>query len=143
MKDRDILEKELGKLNKHLPQSRKSLSKLLKMDKPEIKNRDGSKQRLKKKELNFLSEALPREDHPKLKLPIIIRLSPQLGKGAAKISGKIERKILRKILNKEEKEEKEMVIYRPEVRKIRKKIPTTTQYAFMISSRGGSVDRTR
>ncbi len=139
MKDEDFLKKQIQNLNKHLPEGRVSLENLLKKDKPQVENRDGSKHRFKKKELEYLSELLPEEKHSRLRLPIIIRISPQLGRGASKISGKIEQEIMRKILEKDEEENKdELVLYRPEIRTIRKKLPTTTQYAFMISTQKGS-----
>ncbi|KXA89148.1 hypothetical protein AKJ57_05790 [candidate division MSBL1 archaeon SCGC-AAA259A05] len=138
MDDEKFLKKEIQSLNRHLPKGRTSLAKLLKQKKPQIETRDGSTHRFKKEELKYLAELLPEKKHSKLRLPMIVRISPQLGRGAAKISGKLEQKILRKILDKKgEKNENELLIYRPEVRKIRQKLPTTTQYAFLISSRGG------
>lgn len=142
MDDEDLLRKQIRTLNRHLPEGRARLADLLKQEKPRIKNRDGSTHRFKMDELEYLAELLPEKKHPKLRLPIIVRISPQLGRGAAKISGKVEREVMRKILDKEEEEKEELLIYRPEVRKIRKKLPTTTQYAFMISSgRGGKSER--
>ncbi|MFP4005139.1 MAG: DUF61 family protein [Candidatus Hadarchaeia archaeon] len=144
MKEDDFLKKELGQLNQHLPKDRKTLEELLKMEKPEVQNKDGTTQRFKRKELDFLSNLIPEDEHSKLRLPILIRITPQLGRGSAKVSGKTEQRVIKKILKSERNDgETEMIIYRPETRKIRKKLPTTTQYAFMISSRGGSVDRTR
>lgn len=142
MKDDKFLKKQIKNLNRHLPKGRASLADLLEEKKPKIESKDGSIHRFKKGELELLSEILPKDQHRNLKLPIIIRISPQLGRGTAKISGKLEKKVLRKILNR--KGEGELLIHRPEIREIRKKLPTTTQYAFMISSnRGGRFGRTR
>lgn len=141
MKDEDFLKKQIKNLNRHLPKGRNTLESLLEQDKPRVENRDGSKHRFKKKELEYLSELLPEEKHSKLRLPIIIRVSPELGRGASKISGKIEQEIIKKILDKDvEEDENELVLYRPEIRAIRKKLPTTTQYAFMISTQEGSTN---
>lgn len=135
MKDNEFVKKQIQSLNRHLPKGRVTLEQLLKQEKPRIENRDGSTHRFKKKELEYLSEILPKEMHSRLKLPIIVRISPQLGRGASKISGKAEQEVVRKILEKEEEEEDELVVYRPEVSEVRKKLPTTTQYAFLISTR--------
>lgn len=139
MKDEDFLKKQIQNLNKHLPKGRETLENLLKKDKPRVENRDGSKHRFKKKELEYLSELLPEEKHSRLRLPIIIRISPELGRGASKITGKIEKEIMKKMLDKDEEEtEDELILYRPETRTIRKKLPTTTQYAFLISKQEGN-----
>lgn len=138
MDEDEILRKQIKNLNRHLPKGRASLAELLEKEKPQIETRDGSTHRFKKDELEYLAEILPEERHSKLRLPIIVRISPGLGRGTAKISGKVEQEVLKKILNEEEKEEKdELLIYRPEIRAIRRKLPSTTQYAFLISSRGG------
>ncbi|KXB02168.1 hypothetical protein AKJ44_01190 [candidate division MSBL1 archaeon SCGC-AAA261F17] len=134
MKEDRFLRKQIQTLNRHLPKRRASLAKLLKEEKPQVTARDKTTHRFKKQELKYLAELLPKDLHKRLRLPIIIRISPQLGRGAAKISGKIERTVIEKILEKEKSEEDELVIYRPEVRIVRKKLPTTTQYAFMIST---------
>lgn len=144
MADRDeFVKKQIQNLNKHLPKARCTLEELLKQEKPRIESRDGSTHRFKRSELEYLSGLVPSEDHSGLKLPIIIRISPQLGRGAAKVSGEIEEKVVMQILGKEGTED-ELVIYRPEVRQVRKKLPTTTQYAFMVSSSsGGPIKKTR
>ena len=137
MVDRDeYLKKQIQNLNRHLPKGRISLSDLLKKDKPRVENQNGSTHRFKRKELEYLADLVPPEKHQDLRLPIIIRISPGLGRGTAKVSGKIEKEVLEKILDKDrdEEEEHELLIYRPEMREIRKKLPTTTQYAFLISS---------
>lgn len=136
MKDDEFLKKQIKNLNKHLPKGRASLAELLEQETPQVEIRDGSTHRFKKSELQSLADILPEDEHSQLKLPIIVRISPQLGRGAAKISGKMEQKVLRKILDKEEENEGELIIYRPEIRIVRKKLPTTTQYAFMMSSKG-------
>ncbi len=136
MVDKDeYLKKQIQNLNKHLPKNKNSLATLLEKDKPRVENRDGSTHRFKKKELEFLAEIVPKNRHSDLRLPIIIRISPKLGRGTAKISGNLEKKIVREILDKEPEEEKnKLLIYRPEMRVIRQKLPTTTQYAFLVSS---------
>lgn len=136
MKDDEFVKKQIESLNRHLPKGRVSLEELLKQDKPKVESKDGSTHRFKRKELEYLSEILPEEKHSKLRLPIIIRISPELGRGASRISGRLEQEVFREILDKEpDEDEDELLIYRPETRLVRKKLPTTTQYAFMISKK--------
>lgn len=140
MNKNNFLKKQIQDLNKHLPKKRATLASLLEQEKPRITSKDGSTHRFKKSELEYIAEILPEELHKRLRLPIIIRISPGLGRGAARISGKTERIVVKEILGKEKsgEEGEELVIYRPEVRVIRKKLPTTTQYAFMISASEGT-----
>lgn len=142
MKVDRLLEKQIQTLNLHLPKKRASLAELLRKKKPRINTKDGKTHRFKRKELQYLSELLPEDLHGKLRLPIIVRISPEFGRGAAKISGKPECLVVKKILEKDTEGESELLVYRPEIRDVRRKLPTTTQYAFQISSTPRSSRRT-
>lgn len=143
MNEERFLRKQIQNLNRHLPKKRASLSKLLDQEKPAVISRDGAIHRFKKRELEYLEEILPKELHDRVRLPIIIRITPQLGRGAAKISSEIEKIIIGNILEREDTVEDEMIIYRPEIRMLRRKLPTTTQYAFSITTRKNDLSRTR
>jgi hypothetical protein len=125
-----VLRFELSRLNVHLPEQRISLKDALSSEKPQVVTRDGSVHAFKREELNFLSMIVPEADWERLYLPILIALDPKLGRGAARISGELEVKAISKIL-KRKPEGEELLIYRPEVATIRRKLPTTTQYLFM------------
>ena len=49
----------------------------------------------------------------------------------ARISGNLETQIVSSILGKDN-ESDEIFIYRPEIQILRKKLPTTTQYMFLV-----------
>jgi uncharacterized protein (UPF0216 family) len=125
-----ILKFELNKLNLHLPKQRISLKEALESAKPQVTTRDGKAHSFKREELDFLAELAPEADRERLQLPILIALEPKLGRGTAKINGKAEVAAISQILGKEA-EGGELLIYRPEVAIIRRKLPTTTQYLFM------------
>lgn len=129
MKMDRVIKLELGRLNVHLPENRISLLEALSSPKPSVRARDGSAHFFKREELEALSKLLPEADWDKLQLPILISLEPKLGRGAARISGEPEARVAGKILNKEATGE--LLIYRPEVAILRRKLPTTTQYLFM------------
>ncbi|MEA1904865.1 MAG: DUF61 family protein [Candidatus Hadarchaeota archaeon] len=133
MKGDEFLRKQLKVLNRHLPKGRVPLSELLRRDKPRVETRSGGIHRFRKSELKYLAELLPKELHSKLRLPIFIGLMPQLGRGAARISGKIECMVVNKVLKREKEKENELVIYRPEVRALRRKLQTTTQYTLLAT----------
>lgn len=130
MKVERIVKFELGRLNAHIPERRITLKLALSSAKPVVFTKDGSVHHFKRDELKLLSKLLPEGEWDSLQLPIFISLEPKLGRGAARIRGEAEVKVICKILEKERKES-ELIIYRPEVAVIRRKLPTTTQYMFI------------
>jgi hypothetical protein len=62
-------------------------------------------------------------------------MSPDFGSGGARIQGEAEVEMVSKILGKERPRDKQIIIYLPEVRELRRKLPTTTQYAFVTNLR--------
>lgn len=133
MEQDEFLRKQLRALSRHLPRGRVPLSELLRHEKPRVETRSGETHRFRKSELRYLADFLPEEMHSKLRLPILIELMPQLGQGAARISGRAECTVVNKVLGGKEEGKTELVIYRPEVRALRRKLPTTTQYAFLAT----------
>lgn len=124
-----LIKLELARLNAHLPERRITLREALSLPKPQVLARDGSVHSFKRGELELLAKLLPEADWEKLQLPILIALEPKLGRGAARVSGKAEVKVTCKLLGKKATEE--LLIYRPEVALLRRKLPTTTQYLFV------------
>lgn len=133
MKIDKILNKEISRINLHLPKTRKSLAKLLEEDEPKVELRDGSKHYFKKEELLFLSSLIDEWEKDKLFLPIVLELTP-VWHGYFKIHGKIEVKVIEKILGTYDilEEKSEITLPRYLLPKIRRKLPTTTTYAFIM-----------
>ena len=75
---------------------------------------------------------LPEGEWKMLQLPIFIQVDRRLGRGTARVTGKTEVKVVSHFLNKRGRnDELELIIYRPEVAVLRRKLPTTTQYLFL------------
>jgi len=142
--DEKLLVKAMKALNKHLPAERKTLFELLNEAKPAIQGRDQSIHRIKREELEEIARLIPKEEYKNLKLPIYIELTPDYGRGIARIQGKQDCELVKRILGgvKERSREKgedsikgdELFIYRDDVRTLRRKLPTTTEYAFFYST---------
>ena len=128
----DYLQRELRLVNLHLPYRKRSLEELLKEEFPHVRLRDGSTHYFKRRELELLASLLPREMWGKLYLPILLEVSPEYGEGAIVVKGKIESMVVSKILELEWSNESELIIYRPQVSILRRKLPTTTQYVFSL-----------
>lgn len=129
--------KFLQALNKHLPAKRKTLKELLDEERPSIKARDSSTHYFDKKELEKLASMISNRDYDRLRLPIYVEMSSSMERGAIKISGGLECMIIRRILYGNEKPRTEetkdsMIIYYPHLMKIRKELPTTTQFMFTM-----------
>ena len=125
----NILKKQVISLNRHLPRRRKTLAELLKEERPHVLGADGTRHRFKNAELKKIASIIDKEDYKKLKLPIYIEIE-SLTSGA-KIAGDIESSIICKILNIEQCK-RELFIYRPQIKELRSKFPTTTQYIFLV-----------
>ena len=133
--DKKMLIKTIQTLNQHLPGKRLPLTELLAMEKPGVKGKDNTFFIMDKAELELISQSLPRFLWNRLRLPLLIEMSPDYGSGAARIQGEVETEMVSKLLGKARPESKSMIVYLPDVRELRRKLPTTTQYAFVATLR--------
>lgn len=138
--NKNILIKTIQTMNQHLPSKRLNLTELLNMEKPGIRGRDNAFFIIDKAELDLISQSLPRFLWSRLRLPLLIEMSPDYGNSSARVQGEPEVELVCKILGKERQPAKQIIIYLPEVREIRRKLPTATQYAFVTNLRDRSVD---
>ena len=133
--DRKVLIKTIQTMNQHLPPRRKTLAELMQEEKPGVTGKDSKFYYMDKKELELISGSIPRFMWSRLRLPLLIEMSPDMGSGAAKIQGEAEMELLTRLLGKKRSWEKQMIIYMPEIRELRRLLPTTSQYAFVTSLR--------
>ena len=137
--NKNILVKTIQTMNQHLPNRRLNLTELLAMEKPGIRGKDNTFFVMDKSELKLISESVPRFLWSRLRLPMLIEMSPDFGSGGARIKGEAEVEMVSKILGKEKPLNKQIVIYLPDVRELRRKLPTTTQYAFITNLRDRNI----
>ena len=133
--NRNVLVKTIQTMNSHLPTKRISLTDLLAMEKPGIRGKDNTFFVMDKSELDLISQSLPRFLWSRLRLPMLIEMSPDFGNSSARIQGEPEVEVVSKILGKDREIKKQIIIYLPDVRELRRKLPTTTQYAFITNLR--------
>jgi len=124
-----LVKKQILSLNKHLPRQRKFLDELLHEEKPHVLGSDGTRHRFKKDELKKLSKILEENEHHLLKLPIYIEIDSNAS--GSRISGKLETKVICSVLEIEECSY-EIYLYRKDIKMLRKELPTTTQYIFLV-----------
>ncbi|MDM7935368.1 MAG: DUF61 family protein [Methanothrix sp.] len=138
--DKSMLVRTIQTMNQHLPSKRLSLTDLLRMDKPGIRGKDNAFFMMERAELDLISGSLPRFMWGRLRLPMLIEMSPDFGSGAARIQGEAEVEVVSRILGKSRPDGRQMIIYLPEVRELRRRLPTTTQYAFMTNLRENEIE---
>jgi uncharacterized protein (UPF0216 family) len=138
--NKNILVKTIQTMNRHLPSKRIDLAELLAMEKPGIRGKDNTFFIMDRSELDLISQNLPRFLWSRLRLPMLIEMSPDFGNGAARVQGETEVELVSKILGKEGAYARQIIIYLPEVRELRRKLPTTSQYAFVTNLRERSDD---
>jgi uncharacterized protein len=124
-----LVKKQILSLNKHIPRQRKSLDILLIEERPHVVGADGTRQRFKKDELKKISEILDKSEYRILKLPIYIEIDSNAS--GSRISGLLENKVVCKVLNLENCGN-ESYLYRHDIKMLRKELPTTTQYIFLV-----------
>lgn len=133
--NKNVLVKTIQTMNQHLPSKRLNLAELLTMERPGIRGKDNAFFIMDKAELDLISQSIPRFLWGRVRLPLLIEMSPDFGSGAARVQGEPEVELVGKILGKERQTGKQMIIYLPDVRELRRKLPTTTQYAFIANLR--------
>ncbi len=126
------MSKQLEMLNRHLAKEKRDLKSLLGEKKARIALRDGSMHLFDMKELEKIGSILPVDEHSRLRLPIYIEMSSaKYGEGTSRIVGRLECKVVASVLEKEAVGD-ELFVYKPELKKLRKELPTTTQYMFTL-----------
>lgn len=128
----DILNREVARVNLHLPAFRPTLSSLLEEDEPKVRLRDGSYHYFKRSELEYLASLLDEGEAERLKVPIVLEIST-VYRGHFRVRGRVEVKVIDKILGTYDiLEEKGEGLYpRYLLPRIRRALPTTTTYAFI------------
>lgn len=132
MPERRKDEKHLSKLIQNTVsgggKKQKTLSELLKEDKPTLEVKGGAPHRVKEEELDYLNEILEPEEKDRLRIPIYFRNTGKEGRGTYEVKGEVEQKVCSTILERDI----ENYLYRPDVREIRRKLQTTTEYRFSL-----------
>lgn len=137
--EKKISLKFIQTLNRHLPAKRRTLKELMLEEKPSVKNLDGSTHTFDKKELEKLASIIPEREHERLRLPLYLEMSSSMERGTIRISGRLECRVINRVLQEGEapeergaEEKDSMIIYYPHLAKIRKELPTATQFMFTM-----------
>ena len=131
----ECLRGELRVLNAHLPCEQKTLSDLLGEEYPNVVCNDGSTHLFKRKELEYLASMIDTDEQEALLLPILIEVNPGQGEMAIICRGEVEEKVISTILDMPVTPKQERImLYKPQLARLRKPLKTTTQYLFSPKS---------
>ncbi len=127
----NLLNFELKIVNKHLPIQRQPLKKLLNMDVPHVRLRDGSVHIFRRSELEALRRYLNEEEAERLELPIIVILRPDIGEGMGIIDDPIAVKVVARILGITLSDAR-LILYKPHIAMLRRYFDTLFQFAIVV-----------
>lgn len=129
-----LIIRELRIVNKHLPQRRLSLHKLINMEVPHVTLMDGTIHFFRRAELKKLSSYIEQNEWDRLLLPIIITIRPDIGDGIATIDDAVAIKVVSRILGIEisSKNTEKLVLYKPHLAALRMAFDTVFQYAISV-----------
>jgi len=134
------LEREISRINNHMPRAKKTLSQMLQEPTPSFTTRDGQMSAVRREELDYLAKLVPSNYHDEIMLPFTILRRTSLGPGAHTIGGsKLEQFTVFRVLGTIDAPFREWqvtrlprFIYSPEVTILRRKLPTTTVIGFGV-----------
>ena len=123
---------ELKLVNAGLPRARKSLADLLEEEHPSVLCSDGTHQMLKRAELRYLQGILEDDEQRSLMLPMLIEMTGSGNDAIVLCPTNAESKVVAAVLGMEPRQEEpgRIRVYRPQLSVLRRKLKTTTQYAF-------------
>jgi len=123
---------ELKLVNAGLPRARKCLADLLEEGQPSVLCSDGTHQMLKRAELHYLESILDDDERRSLMLPMLIEMTGSGNDAIVLCPTGAELKVVAEVLGMEPRQEEygRIRVYRPQLSVLRRKLKTTTQYAF-------------
>jgi len=129
---------EIDSINSHLPIKVWTLRKVIELDQPGVKLRDGHFLEFNHTELDLIKEKIPKQYWGHVQLPILITRRREMGSGVYIIGGSeanlyLALSIVRDVPNFDIwriRGEKNFNIYTIDLHKIRKEMPSTTVIAF-------------
>ena len=137
-----MIEKEIDSANDHLPAKRVSLASASQNENHVFKTRGGTESSFRSEEIEWLALEVPDKYHDSFFIPIVILRRTDLGPGIFSVSGsKPELFLINRVVGYVDLEWDKIGEWkpvhryaRPQVRIIRKKLPTTTTLGFTTPS---------
>ncbi len=125
------LSKMVQAMNKHIPQSGKSLAVLLKEEEPMIKAKDGNEYIIEKEELEFIAQHVDELDWERFKLPIILEMNDLHGERVIIVRDKLQSSFLKDAFGFDRfNKDGSLLIYLYELGQVRRNLKTASNVMF-------------
>ena len=118
-------------MNRHIPVSRKTLLEHLESGEDTYETKDGQKCTLDRKEMEFLAGKCTEIEKMRLRVPIFVSTDTSYEGGAWKVEGRTEAAVVSKLLNKRLYKDDFLRLYYPDLKDIRKMLPSLIAVLFL------------
>lgn len=118
-------------MNRHMPVSRKTLLEYLESREDTYETKDGQKCSVDRKDIEFLAEKCTEIEKMRLRVPILVSTDTSSESGAWKVEGRTEAAVVAKLLNKRLYKDDFLRLYHPDLKDLRKMIPSLVVTLFL------------
>jgi len=125
------IENIIRDMNRHIPVSRRTLLEYLESGEDTYETKDGQKCSLDRKDLELLAGKCTEIEKMRLRVPIFVSTDTSCDGGAWKVEGKTEVAVVSKLLNKRAYRDDYMRLYHPDLKDLRKMLPSIISIVFI------------
>jgi uncharacterized protein (UPF0216 family) len=118
-------------MNRHMPVSRRTLLEYLESGEDTFDTKDGQKCSIDRKDIESLAEKCTELEKMRLRIPIFVSTDSSSESGAWKVEGKTEAAVVARLLNKRLYKDDFLRLYHPDLKDLRKMIPTLVVTLFL------------
>jgi len=118
-------------MNRHIAVSRKTLLEHLESGLDTYETKDGQKCSIDKKDLELLAKNCTEIEKMRLRIPIFVSTDMSYEGGAWKVEGSTEVAVVSKLLNKRAYKEDFLRLYYPDLKDLRKMLPSVISIVFV------------
>lgn len=125
------IENIIRDMNRHMPVSRRTLLEYLESGEDTYETKDGQKCSVDRKELELLAEKCTEIEKMRLRIPIMVSTDTSCEAGAWKVEGRTEAAVVSKLLGKRLYKEDFLRLYHPDLKELRKMLPSLVVILFI------------
>ena len=125
------IENVIRDMNRHAPVSRRTILEYLESGYDTYETKDGQKVSVDRKELELLAGNCTEIEKMRLRIPMIVSTDTSSENGAWKVEGRTEAAVVSRLLNKRLYRDDFLRLYHPDLRDLRKMLPSLVVVLFV------------
>ena len=125
------IENIIRDMNRHIPVARKTLLEHLESGEDAYLTKDGQRCSMDRKEMELLAGKCTEIEKMRLRIPIFVSTDTSYEAGAWKVEGRTEVAVVSKLLNKRAYKEDYLRLYYPDLKDLRKMLPSVISIVFV------------